>query len=197
MLINSKDLMHLEARMVRKMEDNAERYDKVIDFINSKFSKQHKAMSILYKKLGSMEINNNFLSSEVGKETERMTFLNNNFHKTIESFKLLEKKATKQLIDGTKTDISEMISKLSKTTDKYQKLESNLISLDKKVTNAKSQITKFEKLANQISEKDFDMTKTIRLITAEQKKNAKLLEENEKLKKIVSKERQKKRKNTK
>jgi chromosome segregation ATPase len=138
----------------------------------------------LQSKLDNFQSAQDSVIDQYEKELQRINDLSNQLNKRIESFKILENKISKKLIEEASLEINKQLNSLFVTTNKYLQFEESLLKVDKNISTINN---KFEFISNNINETDFQLNKLMNNIVKEDENKLKLIYENDKLKKLISK----------
>ncbi|MBU0470009.1 MAG: hypothetical protein KKA62_02330 [Nanoarchaeota archaeon] len=160
--------------------------------ILQRLEENQEKLSLIADQIKSLEENQNSLTARFEEEMERLTELNQQFEKRINSFRALESSASKRLFEETNLEIKSQLRSLFMTTQNYQKLEVGLLQLLVKIETISEDVTKFSTISKEIKSADFQLSHFARQLTQQDQEKLSLMRENEKLKLLISKERRKK-----
>ena len=191
MFITRKDLESIEGKLdklsdsIKSVEEKISRIQK----ISSRLDEQDKRVDEIHRILSSSKDRDDTIGTQFIDELARFSDNNTQLRKRIDSFKVLEDKAAKKLLEETQAEINSQIQGLFATTREYRKLEEGLRLANSNINNLQNEISKLLQISSNIRASDFIMANYARKVTEEDREKLRLMRENDNLKRIISKER--------
>jgi len=157
--------------------------------LKEKQSKNEELLNLMLTKILKLEENQNYFSNKLKEETQKIQELNENFEKSLGSFKVLQNTASKKLLEETNTEIKTQLNSLMKTANNYRQIETNLLDTKGILESLNVEINKFNMISKDIKKTDFQLANYVDKVTEIDKEKLRLMQENDRLKKLISKER--------
>jgi len=146
-------------------------------------------LNLIIEKIGKLEEKQAVFGGRFEEETRKLSELNEVLRKRIDSFKILEDKASKRLFEEVNIEFKSKLEGLFHTSKCYQELEDKMIRIKNRLGVMEEEINKFSMIAKEVRVADFELAKFAKQVTQENGEKLKLIRENEKLKMLIARER--------